>query len=361
MYCLNVHPGETLSEAIFHLQNQVSAVKKAISPNRPYEIGLRLGSLAAEEALEGTRLAELKRALDSGGFVVRHLNGFPYGQFHRTAVKTHVYTPDWSSRLRLEYTLKLARIAAVIMPAEEKNATISTVPFGYRGMVKPGDCLKLLDEAEVRLEELEAKTGKNVAIAFEPEPDCLGGSVAEILELLAPGKHRTVLLDACHAAVMNEQPHECLARIVRAGFPLCRVQISAAIIADSSQTEALARFANSTYLHQTRIYTHNGEPVAAFADLDADTLNYLRTNRNLMAKVHCHVPLYWQGNELFHSSADEMTDSFFADCRKYRAAMEIETYTYETLPDSLCPSSMEKGIIAEELWLKNRLPSIPTE
>ncbi|MGN0853646.1 MAG: metabolite traffic protein EboE [Kiritimatiellia bacterium] len=359
MYCLNIHPGETFSEAIAALRGPVAAVKRAVSPDAPYAVGLRLGSRAAQEAILPARLAELKQTLDGAGLQVCHVNGFPYGQFHRTAVKTRVYVPDWSSRLRLEYTLDLARILAAIMPAGERHATISTVPFGYRGNVRAHDCLNLLDEAEARLGDLEAQTGKNIVLAFEPEPDCLAGSVAEALALLPPARHRTILVDTCHAAVVGEKPAACLAQIVRAGFTPRRVQISAAIVADSSRAGALARIANSTYLHQTRIYTRSGEPVAAFPDLSADALDCLRRNRDLIAKVHCHVPLDWRGDGHFRSSADEITDEFLAACRNSRTAMEIETYTYEILPETLRPPSVEKGIVAEELWLKTRVQSLP--
>ena len=47
MYCLNLHPGESLSEVIDVLRGDVAAVKRAIAPEHPYEIGLRLGNRAA--------------------------------------------------------------------------------------------------------------------------------------------------------------------------------------------------------------------------------------------------------------------------------------------------------------------------
>ena len=361
MYCLNIHPGETLSEVIETLCGPVAAVKRAVSKDRPYDIGLRLGSLAADEAFLPARLSALKQTLDESNLRVCHLNGFPYGQFHRTEVKRHVYLPDWSSQQRLEYTLKLAHILARIMPEDENNATISTVPFGYRGLVRVHDCLPLLDEMEARLGDIEAQTGKCIVLAFEPEPDCVVGSVAEALALVPPAKHRTILLDTCHAAVVGERPSECLSQIVQAGFAPLRVQLSAAIVADSSQVETLAGIANSTYLHQTRIYTRAGEPVAEFPDLTDEALDYLRRSRNLVAKIHCHVPLYWRGDELFRSSVEEISDAFLCACRNYRTALEIETYTYETLPETLRPSSIEQGLVAEETWLNRRLQSLPAE
>lgn len=357
MYCLNLHPGESLSEVIDVLRGDVAAVKRAIAPEHPYEIGLRLGNRAAAEALLPSRLAALRQVLGEGGFVVRHMNGFPYGKFHRTAVKTRVYTPDWSTRERLDYTLDLARILASLLPENETTGTISTLPFGYRGATRLSDCLRLVDEAEKGLYELEAETGKNIVLAFEPEPDCVAGSVSELLACLAPARHRTILVDTCHAAVVGERTSDCVRQILRAGFPFLRAQISAAIVADSSQFETLAGFSNPVYLHQTHVYTKDGEKVAAFPDLSAEALAYLRRNRNLTAKVHCHVPLNWRGSAVFGSSAEEITDDFLAECRRHGAAMEIETYTYEVLPGELRPPCIVQGIIAEEIWFKHRLQS----
>ncbi|MGN0854596.1 MAG: metabolite traffic protein EboE [Kiritimatiellia bacterium] len=361
MYCLNIHPGETLDEVVSTLQGAVAAVKRAVSPAAPYEIGLRLGNLAASEALAPARRNRLRQALDEGGFIVRHLNGFPFGRFHCAPVKTRVYTPDWTSPLRLEYTLKLAQILASLMPEGEKFGTISTVPFGYRATTRAAACFRLIDEAEARLGDLEAATGKHIELAFEPEPDCLAGSVKELLELLAPAPHRTVLIDTCHASVVGEDPGEAAARTLRAGFPLRRVQISAAITAAASQVEALARLANATYLHQTRLYAPSGELAAAFPDLTDEALDYLGRHRDLTAKVHCHVPLDWRGSDAFGSTADEIGDDFLVCCRDHEAALEIETYTYGVLPENIRPSSMEQGIAAEESWLQNRLLALPAE
>ena len=58
---------------------------------------------------------------------------------------------------------------------------------------------------------------------------------------------------------------------------------------------------------------------------------------------------------------EEISDAFLCACRNYRTALEIETYTYETLPETLRPSSIEQGLVAEETWLNRRLQSLPTE
>ena len=47
MYCLNLRPGESLSEVIDVIRGDVAAVKRAIAPEHSYEIGLRLGNRAA--------------------------------------------------------------------------------------------------------------------------------------------------------------------------------------------------------------------------------------------------------------------------------------------------------------------------
>ncbi len=60
------------------------------------------------ELTYGDSLQEFARFLTAEGLYVFTINGFPYGQFHATAVKANVYRPDWRTPQRREYTMLLA-------------------------------------------------------------------------------------------------------------------------------------------------------------------------------------------------------------------------------------------------------------
>ena len=103
-YCTNIHPGETWPEVWANLQHYLPQLKQAMSPDRPFGIGLRLADVASRDLLQGDCLAQFKTWLTAENLYVFTLNGFPYGSFHHQVVKDQVYAPDWTVSDRLEYT-----------------------------------------------------------------------------------------------------------------------------------------------------------------------------------------------------------------------------------------------------------------
>src|SRR5215211_1334452 len=92
-YCTNVHPGESLAEVRNALRTHVVDVKQKFCPQSPFGVGLRLAAEATRELEVPAALAELRCELDASQLYVFTLNGFPYGAFHDTRVKEHVYEP----------------------------------------------------------------------------------------------------------------------------------------------------------------------------------------------------------------------------------------------------------------------------
>lgn len=115
-YCTNIHPGEAWSEVFANLEKYVKKLKARLAPEKQFGIGLRLADVAARELLEGDTLTQFQAWLNQQDLYVFTLNGFPYGSFHHQVVKDQVYAPDWSKQERLEYTLRLVKILAVLLP-----------------------------------------------------------------------------------------------------------------------------------------------------------------------------------------------------------------------------------------------------
>jgi len=130
-YCTNIHAGEPLAEVMAGLARHLPSIKSALSPDRPFGVGLRLGHQAAEGLRDPAALAALKRFLAEGGYYVFTLNGFPYGAFHGRAVKEDAYKPDWSEPARLAYTDHLADLLAALLPAGQ-DGSVSTVPCTFK-------------------------------------------------------------------------------------------------------------------------------------------------------------------------------------------------------------------------------------
>src|SRR5262249_44363924 len=130
-YCTNIHPGESLSEVRSAIRAHVVNVKRALSPERPFGVGLRLSARAASElAHPGAREAFAELFRESGLYAFT-VNGFPYGPFHGEKVKEAVYRPDWLEPERQAYADRLAWELAALLP-EGVSGSVSTVPGAFR-------------------------------------------------------------------------------------------------------------------------------------------------------------------------------------------------------------------------------------
>jgi hypothetical protein len=136
-YCTNIHPGESWDEIRANLGRYVPEVKRRVSPDAPFGLGLRLSCLAARQLAGPESLAEFADFLRRESLYVFTINGFPYGPFHGTRVKEDVYLPDWRDEERLEYTNLLADLLAQWVPAgTASGGSISTVPGAFRAATR---------------------------------------------------------------------------------------------------------------------------------------------------------------------------------------------------------------------------------
>jgi len=129
-YCTNIHPGENWTEVFEQLKKYLPELKRRISPQEPFGVGLRLSEKAASQLLD-LNMEEFRMWLQSEGFYVFTLNGFPYGNFHGNRVKDDVYQPDWQSKERVLYTRNLITILSDLLPAGI-DGSISTSPLSYK-------------------------------------------------------------------------------------------------------------------------------------------------------------------------------------------------------------------------------------
>lgn len=385
-YCTNIHAANGWDAVFANVRRFAPALKERFAPSVPFGIGLRLSARDASELLEGDRLDEFRSFLDHAGLYVALINGFPYGAFHRTAVKADVYAPDWRDSARVDYTLDLVKILARLLPGHVDGG-ISTAPLTYKPWMPAGsgEAWSALIQNVVRVVEVMAQLWERRAIVIhldiEPEPDCLIETTDEFLDfferrLVPEGapllarrlgcdiahasthlrNHVRVCLDCCHYAVEFEDAAEALRRIQDAGLYVGRVQLSSAlrvVFPDDPATcgaivERLRRFADPTYLHQV-IEKRNGT-LTHYPDLDIAL-----AARPLPAgsewRIHFHVPLFAAEYEGLGSTQDYVRDviSRAAAARTTRH-FEIETYTWDVLPAGLKIDLLE-SIAREYEWV----------
>lgn len=412
-YCLNIHPGESLSAVREAIGTHAVAVKARVSPDTPYPLGLRLADAAARELADPAALEAFRDWLASLDLFVTGINGFPFGTFHNAPVKTEVYRPDWSSLERLTYTGRLATILATLLP-EGQSGNISTVPLGYKGagfgvqdsgirgrkseiggqrsetptskpgiQTPPAVLTRQIAVMAEFLHDLKARTGREIVLALEPEPDCLLETTDEVIawfedELLYEGRRwltaggrRTpdeaesllrayigICLDTCHFAVEFEDPLTALIRFESACIRVARLQLSAALRATVNE-ESLGRleaFIDPVYLHQTKIRLPRGQ-ILSLPDLTQETLEAARTHAGCELRTHFHVPLFFAGDAALGSTHGDLSEAFFAHAFAGSYPLEIETYTFNVLPPALRPGSVVESLVAEHEWVWRHSPS----
>ena len=350
-YCLNVHDASTWASIQAALETHALAVKKLVAPDRPFPLSLHLGEKAAADLR--ARLPAFQRWLATHDCFLAAVNAFPMGNFHGRSVKANAYRPDWRKTRRLRYTQDVAALLAALA-SPGRATTLTTVPGGWLpDWCSPNDpsrALENLARAADHCRNLRSQTGRSVQIAVEPEPGCAWELFDPCVE--AAGPEIGWCLDACHAAV-DFRPIENLdwSRILR-------VQLSAAIECDNTPEAraALAPFVEPRYLHQTRAAL-DGEVVGEWPDLAPALRALPKLPSRAVVRIHCHVPLSWEGSGPLRSTRANMTPAFFEQAR--HAFCEVETYTYSVLPPALRPGSLPECIAAELRWAADRLGPSP--
>ena len=398
-YCANIHPGETLDEVEENIRTYATAVKKQVAPDDSMGIGLRLSNRAAEE-LTGNeaRLERFCSLFEDHGLYAFTINGFPYGNFHRQRVKDEVYKPDWRTAERRIYTERLAEILARLLP-DGVEGSISTSPISYKPWLANqntrNDALRAgagqLAETAFRLFEQRERTGQLIHIGMEPEPDCLIENTAETVSFFEEWlwihgarrltqehglastqaedilrEHIRLCYDTCHFAVEFESPGEALSAFRRAGVRLSKIQISAALrvplekpdaagqrTSRNELIEALEPFAESTYLHQVVARSEDGT-LHHYRDLP-DALPCLMSEDAEEWRIHYHVPVFIDRFPHFYSTQEDITATLAQVLRDASCPhLEIETYTWEVLPDRL-KTDIVPSIVREYAWVMDCL------
>ena len=170
-YCTNIHPGESWDAVLGNIRTHVLEVKRRISPDAPFGVGLRLSAAAARGLAVPEALAEFQSFLGASGLYVFTINGFPHGTFSGAVVKEQVYRPDWLEDERVRYSDQLARLLAALLPPG-LDGSVSTVPgcfLGRGALADAGATIAAnLRRHALALWRLRATTGRTVALRWSP-------------------------------------------------------------------------------------------------------------------------------------------------------------------------------------------------
>ena len=386
-YSTLVHPGDNWELMSQSLRTFVPQVKVRVSPNQSFGLSLRLAALSAEALVKDkTAREELKRFLAENDMYLYTVNAFPYGAFKDTIVKEQVYEPDWRTEERTQYTINVADILADVAP-EGLAPSIQSAPLGFKPRVTGPDVVASYTEHVLRvvahLVGIEVRTGKTITFALEPEPHCFlettdetidyftnhlysGRSAERLAELAdipvseaiaALRRHLGIVFDIGHQAVGFEDIPVSLQKLVDASVPILKLQEVAAMrmpeVTDET-IEALQRFAATVYLSQT-VEKKNGK-ITKFLNLE-DAFAARRADPGPREwRTHFHVPVFLDDLGAFGTTRFALEEALQTHKDKpLSRQLEIETYTWDVLPDHLKTGDIVDYVCREIEWVRGQL------
>jgi len=234
------------------------------------------------------------------------------------------------------------------------------------------------------LVELERTTRRTVTLAIEPEPFCFlettdetidyferelysGAGVSRLAELaripisealVALRRHVGIVFDICHQAVEYEEMSESLGKLVAAGVPILKLQEAAALHVPEVNDEAvdeLWRYADTIYLTQT-LERRNGGSLTYYLNVEDAIAAWEADPGPREWRVHIHVPVFLDDLGAFNSTRFAITEALEVHRRTPLSRhLEIETYTWDMLPDEIKTGDIVDYVCRELEWVKGQL------
>jgi hypothetical protein len=387
-YSTLVHPADNWEQLYNSLVTYLPKVKARVAGNKSFGVCIRLSANTAQTlAGSAAERAKLKKFLDDNDMYIYTANAFVYGHFKGELVKEQVYEPDWRTDERRQYTINVADILADVCP-KHIAPSIQTAPLGFKPRVTGPDVIASYVDNVLRvvahLIELEDKTGSTVQLAIEPEPWCFlettdetiaffrdhlysGAGVEKLAKLAqvpiadaneALRRHLGIVYDICHQAVEYENITESLQKLVDAGVPVFKLQEAAALYVPQvtqGAVDTLKRYAKTIYLTQT-MEKRNGK-INRFLNVD-DAIAAFEQDPNGPRewRTHIHVPVFLDDLGQFRTTRFAIEDALkFHKQKPLSRQLEIETYTWDMLPDSLKTGDIVEYVSREIEWVRNQL------
>ena len=291
--------------------------------------------------------------------------------------------PTGATRHGCSYSNDCADLLASLLP-DNVNGTISTVPLSFKGWDVSLDTMTaaLVDHA-AHLVEIERRTGRSIMMTLEPEPCCTLETIAETIDYFknhlfansardrlvaktglsqadaedALRRHLGVCYDVCHAAVEYEDPKSSLADLAAEGIAIGKLQLSSALRIPSVSEEtahALSDYDEEVYLHQV-VARHEDGILMRYRDLP-EALSRLDELLGSEWRVHFHVPVFLETLPDFGTTQNFLRDVLALHRENpVTEHLEVETYTWDVLPNDLRRDDLSGAIVRELNWVRGEL------
>lgn len=370
------------------LETYAPAVKATVCPDSAYAVSLRISASSAQTLTDDAEeRARLRAWLDEHDMYVYTVNAFPYGPFKGRIVMENVYEPDWSTEDRVLYTCQVADILAEVSPADV-SPSIQTAPLAFRPKVRSDADVEVLTENLLRvvahLVALEARTGRRVKLALEPEPYCFLETTEETIRYFqdwvwsakgigmlsrlsglpaseaigAVRRHLGVVFDICHQSVEFENIADSLRQLYDAGVPIFKLQAAAALWVPEVTPQvvsALEAFTDTIYLSQTT-ESRDGTLTRLLNLKDAIAAWRVDSSGTREWRTHFHVPVFLDDLGEFRTTRSGVEAALKVHAETPLSDhLEIETYTWDVLPAHLKTGDITDYVSRELEWLRDEL------
>jgi hypothetical protein len=386
-YSTLVHQTDNWDQLWKSVNTFLPQVKARVAPDQKFGVCLRTSAPSAEMlSQDPTKRADLKQFFADQDLYLYTANAFVYGVFKKQVIKEDVYEPDWRTPERREYTKQVADLLADLAP-EGINPSIQSAPLGFKPRVTGDDVVQAYTanviDVVAHLVQLEKKTGKVVTLGLEPEPRCylettdetvkyfteelFSGKTAQRLAKVAGlneadaaaamKKHMGVVFDIGHQAVGYEDIPASLQKLVDNGVQIVKLQEAASMyIPDVNQkiVDALQSFAKTIYLSQT-CQKKDGK-MTWFLNLEDAFEDWYKNPGPREWRTHFHVPVFLDDLGAFGTTRFALEQALaFHKKTPLSTHLEIETYTWDVLPDHLKTGDIVEYVTRELEWVKGQL------
>jgi hypothetical protein len=387
-YSTLVHQTDNWDQLWRSVNTYLPAVKARVAPNQKFGVCLRTSAPSVELlSAEPSKRADLKKFFADNDLYLYTANAFVYGVFKKQIIKEDVYEPDWQTPERREYTKKVANLLADLAP-EGINPSIQSAPLGFKPKVTGDDVVEAYTsnviDVVAHLVELKKKTGKTVTLGLEPEPRCylettdetityfknhlFSGATAKRLARLtglneaeahqAMRDYTGVVFDIGHQSVGYEDIPVSLQKLVDNGVQIVKLQEAASMhIPNVTQktVDGLQSFAKTIYLSQT-CQQKDGKRTW-FLNLEDAFEAFQKDPGPREWRTHFHVPVFLKDlGDLFGTTRFALEQALAVHKKTPLSPhLEIETYTWDVLPDHLKTGDIVEYVTRELDWVKGQL------
>jgi hypothetical protein len=233
------------------------------------------------------------------------------------------------------------------------------------------------------LVELGRKTGRKVRLALEPEPYCFLETTEEAVDYFqnhlyadsaadalakqtdlsrsdahaALRDHLGMVYDICHQAVEYEDVGVSLRTLADVGIPVFKLQEAAAVrvpVVTQETVDAMREFADTVYLTQT-VERRDGK-LTRFLNLEDAFAAWERDPGPREWRTHFHVPVFLDDLGPFKTTRFAIEDALkFHRENKLSPQLEIETHTWDVLPEHLKTGDIVDYVTREIEWVRDQL------